>query len=132
MPDEATPSRPVPEAVVEAALREAASRLDALALGVALGATCGLLVFGATLFLLLRGGDPIGPTLALLSQYFTGYRVTPGGSLVGLAYGAGVGFVLGWSMGALYNLTLALHLHVLRLKANLTRLTDYLDPDHVS
>ena len=36
---------------------------------------------------MLKGGPVVGPHLELLGQYLIGYRVTFGGSFVGLAYG---------------------------------------------
>lgn len=127
MPQPAYPASPV-----EKALREAVARFDALALGTALGLTVGLLLWAATTLLVLKGGDPVGPTLSLLGHYFPGYRVTLGGSLIGLAYGGAAGFAIGWSMAAVYNGLTTFWLYLMRLKANLARLTDFLDPDHVS
>ena len=61
-------------------------------------------------WLLLRGGtagpqgEPvIGPHLALLGQYFIGYRVTFFGSLVGFAYGFIFGFAGGYLVSIMYN-----------------------------
>ena len=58
-------------------------RLNGVILGVILGLLFGLGVFLATIILLLKGGDPVGPHLALLGQFFIGYRVTFAGSLIG-------------------------------------------------
>ena len=57
----------------------------------------------ATLWLVLKGGHPVGPHLGLLGQFFIGYTVTPLGSLVGLMYGFVTGFVLFYCGAALYN-----------------------------
>ena len=81
-------------------------KIDRTAFGTAVGAVAGLALFVATLVLVMRGGDVVGPHLALLSQYFPGYRVTYAGSLLGLAYGFGAGFVGGWVFAIVRNATL--------------------------
>ena len=62
-----------------------------------------LIVFVATIWLVIKGGPVVGPHLSLLGQYFIGYRVTLLGSLVGLAWGFVVGFALGFFVTATYN-----------------------------
>jgi ABC-type dipeptide/oligopeptide/nickel transport system permease subunit len=78
-------------------------RLRANAQGIALGTVLGLGIFLATNFLVLKGGDRVGPHLQLLSQYFIGFRVTFVGSLVGAAYGFVLGYVLGNVNARIYN-----------------------------
>jgi len=74
--------------------------LNARALGLVLGLLSGMVVFVATNWLVIKGGDPVGPHLSLLGQYFIGYRVSFLGSLIGFAYafalGAASGVVIGW------------------------------------
>jgi len=77
--------------------------LNAKAFGLALGIICGLAIFLATNWLILKGGHPVGPHLSLLSQYFLGYRVTFLGSLVGFAYGFAVGTISGAFISWIYN-----------------------------
>ena len=72
-------------------------------LGFALGIICGLIMFLATNWLVIKGGDPVGPHLQLLSQYFIGYRVTFWGSFIGFAYGFAVGTLSGSLIGWIYN-----------------------------
>lgn len=79
-------------------------RLNAMVQGVATGAVVGLVLFVATNWLVLKGGPVVGPHLALLGQYFIGYRVSFLGSFVGLAYGFACGFVAGYVVSLLYNL----------------------------
>ena len=67
-----------------------------MALGVALGATMGLVLLLSTLLLVIKGGDVVGPHLSLLAQFYPGYRVSVVGSLIGLGYGFLTGFVGGW------------------------------------
>lgn len=77
--------------------------LNAKAMGLALGLICGLIVFIATNWLVLKGGHPVGPNLQLLSQYFLGYRVSFAGSLVGFAYGFAFGTLAGGLISWIYN-----------------------------
>jgi len=51
----------------------------------------------------VKGGDIVGPNLALLAQYFPGYTVTATGSLIGFLYGFIAGFAGGWIMAFLRN-----------------------------
>lgn len=102
--------RLVPAGVAEPTLDEflasTFARFDAVALGAAVGATAGLGLFLATVFLLLRhGGEPEGAwTLSLLGIYLSGYAVTWTGALLGLVEGAGLGFLLGAGMAGSINL----------------------------
>jgi ABC-type dipeptide/oligopeptide/nickel transport system permease subunit len=72
-------------------------------LGLVLGLVFGLAIFGATNWLVIKGGDTLGPHLQLLSQYFIGYRVSFIGSLVGFAYGFALGTLSGSLVGWIYN-----------------------------
>ena len=103
------------------------AKLDALALGISVGTLFGLVNFLATIFLIIKGGETVGPNLALLSQYFIGYEVTPIGSLIGLFYGFVSGFVLGWLIAVLRNFVVAIYLHILKLKGNVSAVNDYID-----
>jgi hypothetical protein len=67
------------------------------------GIICGLALFIATNWLVLKGGDIVGPHLGLLGQFFIGYRVTFAGSFVGFAYGFFIGFVIGYFVALIYN-----------------------------
>ena len=78
-------------------------RLDALAQGITTGLVCGLGVFVATNWLLLKGGRVVGPNLALLSQFFFGYKVTFAGSLIGFAWAFVYGGAVGYSVSRIYN-----------------------------
>ena len=78
-------------------------RLNAKVQGVVTGLVAGLAIFVATNWLILKGGEVVGPNLALLGQFFIGYRVTFMGSLIGFAYGFAGGFVAGYLVAGLYN-----------------------------
>ena len=78
-------------------------RLNALVQGVVTGLLGGLAIFVATNLLILKGGPVVGPHLALLGQFFIGYRVTFLGSLIGFTYGFATGFCVGYFMATVYN-----------------------------
>jgi hypothetical protein len=63
-------------------------RFNATVQGVVTGLVLGLIVFVATIWLVIKGGPVVGPHLSLLGQYFIGYRVTVLGRLVGFAWGS--------------------------------------------
>jgi protoporphyrinogen oxidase len=104
---------------VERALARVFLKLDGLAFGLSLGTFAGLFLFLATLILVLRGGDSVGPRLELLSQYFPGYSVTALGSLVGLFYGFITGFTGGWGFAFLRNATVFLYAAAVHRRAEL-------------
>jgi|SRR6266850_4252764 len=103
------------------------ARLNKTALGTAIGVLFGLFLFAATLILVAKGGERIGPNLGLLSQFFKGYTVTLSGSFVGLFYGFVTGFALGWSVAFLRNLVIWVYLQSIRLKARLSALEEFID-----
>ena len=106
---------------------EAFAKLDRTALGVAVGALFGLVVFVATVALVLKGGAVVGPTLGLLGQFFIGYTVSPTGAFIGLVYGFLFGFILGWLIGFFRNVLMSTYLLTLRTKATLTSSLDSID-----
>lgn len=77
--------------------------LNAVVQGIGTGLFMGLGVFVLTIWLVIKGGEVVGPHLSLLGQYFIGYSVTWGGSFIGLAYGFGLGFCIGYSYAKIYN-----------------------------
>jgi hypothetical protein len=94
-----TEDNKLPEAVVLTRLL----RLNATIQGVVTGFLIGIAVFLATNWLVFKGGEVVGPHLALLGQFFIGYRVTFVGSLIGFAYGFCAGFVIGFGIARMYN-----------------------------
>lgn len=82
-------------------------RLNAVVSGIVTGIIFGIGLFIATNWLVLKGGDVIGPHLALLGQFFIGYTVTFIGSLIGFAYGFVTGFIIGYAIALLYNVLLS-------------------------
>jgi hypothetical protein len=78
-------------------------KLNATVQGLATGIMAGFGIFIATNWLVLKGGDLVGPHLSLLSHFFIGYRVTFLGSLIGFAYAFVAGFVVGYVVARMYN-----------------------------
>jgi len=83
-------------------------RLNANILGVVLGIIAGLAIFIATNFLVLKGGDVVGPHLGLLRAFFPFYSVTFIGSIVGFVWGLLSGYVAGFIIASIYNLVVRL------------------------
>jgi hypothetical protein len=78
-------------------------RLDAVIHGIVFGLIAGIILFIATLWLVIKGGPVVGPNLALLGQFFIGYRVTVLGSFIGFGYGFLSGFLGGYFIATIYN-----------------------------
>src|SRR4030095_13537905 len=94
----ATDSKPLEQLVLTRIMR-----LNAMVHGGVAGILVGLTIFIATHWLVVKGGEVVGPHLALLGQFFIGYKVTFAGSLVGFGYGFAFGFVIGYFVAAIYN-----------------------------
>jgi len=121
------PRVPVRRDVAAEVLIRTFARMDKLAFAVAVGTVCGLAVFSATLFLILKGGNVIGPQLYLLHQYFAGYEISTWGAFIGLGYGVLWGFLFGWLFSYLRNLLLGLYLYLIRREAESSSLKNILD-----
>ncbi|MGQ0657619.1 MAG: FAD-dependent oxidoreductase [Chromatiales bacterium] len=114
---------------VQRALSEGFARLDRLGFGIATGLLAGLTLCVATLWLVLKGGDVVGPNLRLLNQFFPGYEVSLVGSMVGLVYASVVGFIAGWTFAFVRNGTVFLWAAFVRRRIErelVGRLLDYL------
>ena len=85
------------------AIRYTVARIQAGVMAFVIAITCGLSIFLATVWLLIKGGSNVGEHLQLLGQYFPGYKVTWYGSFVGMLYGIIVGGIAGWLIGFIYN-----------------------------
>ena len=77
--------------------------LNAVVQGVTTGMFVGLGLFAVTIWLVIKGGDTVGPHLSLLGQYFIGYSVTWGGAFIGMIYGFIVGYGIGYAYARIYN-----------------------------
>lgn len=82
--------------------------LNAKSIGLGLGLFFGLVIFIGTNWLVLKGGETVGPHLALLGQYFIGYKVSFFGSLIGFAYGFALGTFSGGLIGWIYGMIVRL------------------------
>jgi len=101
-------------------------RMDKFGLATAVGSVCGLLVFLATIWLVIRGG-PAGTYLQLLNQYFFGYTVTLKGAFIGLAYSFFWGFLFGWLFAYLRNFFMSYYIYRIKQEAELLTFWDFLD-----
>ena len=90
-------------------VNEIFGRFDPVALGVAIGSAAGLLVCSATAYLLLLGGEVVGPNLSLLGNYLLGYGMSWAGAALGTAEAAILGYVFGWVLGGTINLIIGMH-----------------------
>jgi hypothetical protein len=113
--------------VSEKVIARTFARMDKLALATAVGSVSGLLLFLATVWLVVKGGDVVGPNLRLLSQYFAGYTVTVKGAFIAFGYSFVWGFLSGWLLAYLRNLSLALYIYGVKRKAELLSLKDFFD-----
>ena len=91
------------EKAQEAALARAVARLRGGVMALVFGMTCGVGLWIATVWLVIRGGHNIGAHLGLLRFYFPGYSVSWPGAFIGLAYGVLAGGVVGFALAWLYN-----------------------------
>ena len=115
------------EAAISDAVAPAFAKLDRIALGVSVGTAFGLVMFLVTILALLdRTGAT--PNLGLLGQFFPGYTATWTGSIVGLVYGLGVGFLSGWIFALIRNITMFGYMAAVHQRAErqaLLRVLDY-------
>ena len=88
--------RKIPDAVQHELFMLAFSRMDSIALGIAVAIVAGLALSTTTVILVIQGGPNLGETLNLLFNYFPGYQVSFGGVFFGLVYGGALGFAIGW------------------------------------
>lgn len=119
--------KPEIDQVFKGALQHVFSRLDPVALGLAVGITSGASLLFATAFLVIKGGPFVGNNLRLLNQFFPGYEVTLTGSLVGLVYAFVVGFVLGWAFAYMRNLGVLISALVIHRDIEFNLLRRFLD-----
>lgn len=86
-------------------LMVAFARIDVSAFAVAFGTLFSIALFLATIILVNKGGEHIGPNLANLGTYLPGYTVSALGSVIGAVYFFIIGAVIGGTFAALWNLT---------------------------
>ena len=115
------------EAIPKEILFSTFARIDKFAFASAVGSVSGLFMFLATIWLVIKGGDVVGPNLMLLAQYFAGYTVTVKGSFIAFGYSFFWGFLLGWLFAYIRNLSLAYYIYRTRKKAEMLSLKDFFD-----
>jgi len=94
------------------------AKLDPLALGIAVGTVIGLGLFIATVVLLLKGGDVIGPNLSLLRNYFPWFATTWSGAFVGMIESGIFGFGSGLLIALLRNWCVEAYATLLQKRAD--------------
>lgn len=121
-----TRSVPADGGTLPRSLRLLFAPLDKAAFGAAVGTATGLGIFLLTAANLLIRPEP-DFDLALLAHYFTGYRVSWPGALIGFAWAFLAGFCAGWFVAFCRNLVLAGWLFVTRTRQELAATRDFLD-----
>ena len=102
-------AQPSSEALREEQLiKQAVVRLNGNVIGFVIGTIAALAVFVATNWLVLKGGEVVGPHMRLLDQFFWGYTVTFVGSFIGAAYSFVTGYVCGLLVSWIYNAVVSL------------------------
>ena len=102
-------------------------RLDPVAVGLSAGLTCGLIIFLATLFLVLKGNPVIGSYLQLLNNFFPGYSVNTWGAFLGFFYLFVTGFIIGSGFAYLRNFMVFLNARKIHRDVDLLHLRRLLD-----
>jgi hypothetical protein len=115
------------ETALKQALIRTFARIDKFAFATAVGSVCGLAVFIMTLWLVLKGGEVVGPNLQLLGQYFIGYTVTVKGAFIGMVYSFLWSFMLGWLFAYLRNLSISLFIYRAKRKTESLSYRNLLD-----
>ena len=106
-PDKADPfysaAEPITPSKEEELIKHAVLRLSGNVLGFVMGSVFALAIFVATNWLVLKGGEVVGPHMGLLDQFYLGYSVTFLGSFIGAAYAFVTGYLGGLFIGWIYN-----------------------------
>lgn len=111
----------------EKLLIKAFARMDKLAFATAIGSVSGLIFFLATIWLIVKGGQVVGPNLRLLGQYFIGYTVTVKGAFIAFGYSFFWGFLFGWLFAYLRNFFLGFYIYQVKKKIELLKLRHFFD-----
>ncbi len=105
----------------------AVGRLHPRAFGIASGIVAGIWMLLLTLSTYFFATMDARMFLGLLSQYLPGYRVTPPGALIGMAYGLIIGWVVAYLFAAARNGLILTYLRYLYRRVEQDRLSDLLD-----
>jgi ABC-type dipeptide/oligopeptide/nickel transport system permease subunit len=101
-------SEPVKSISEEEIIRRAVVKLNGHILGFVIGTLSAVMIFVATNWLVLKGGDEVGPHMSLLGQFLIGYSVTFAGSIIGAAYLFVIGYLCGLFIAWVYNWVVSL------------------------
>lgn len=112
--------------VLDEYVRQTFSKMYRPGIAIATGTVSGLLVFVATLILVLKGGESVGQNIQLLSSYFVGYSVTFKGACIGFANSFVWGFLFGWLFATLRNLALAFYMSRVKRKMEMNSFMDFM------
>ena len=103
------------------------ARIDKLAFATSLGSVLGLIVFLATIWPVLKGGNDVEHILSLLNQYFTGYTVTVKGAFIAFGYSFFWGFLFGWLFAYVRNFSIASFVYRAKKKAERRAIQEFFD-----
>lgn len=84
-------------------VRRAVLTLTAQPWGIAFGLLFGLVLFMATMILVMKGGENVGEHPGLSANYFSGYRVTTDGAFLDFIYSFVICYIFGRLVGVIYN-----------------------------
>lgn len=113
--------------VMQDALSHVFVKLDPVAFGGALGLTMGLVLFLVTLLEISIAHQGLSVFLHNLGEYMPGYQVTVMGGLVGLVFGIGIGFCVGWLFAFLRNTFIVCYMAFVQRRAQIQVLRTILD-----
>jgi protoporphyrinogen oxidase len=115
------------DALPEEMILKTFARMDKTAFATALGTVCGLSIFLATIWLVIKGGRVIGPNLRLLDQYFFCYSVSVKGAFWGFGNGFLWGFVFGGAFAFIRNFAMAFYVIWIRKRSEILSLKVFFD-----
>lgn len=103
------------------------ARIVPRAFGIAVGSVGALVLFVATVALVVKGGEVVGPHLGLIGQYLPGYSVSLPGAVIGAGYAFVLGFAAGWTFARVRNAALGAYLRLVYTRAEHHVASDLLD-----
>jgi protoporphyrinogen oxidase len=115
------------EEIVVKVLKRTFARIDKLGFATALASISGLLVFLATIILVFKGGQVVGPRLQLLNQFFIGYSVSVKGAFIGMVQSFLWAFLFGWLTAYLRNFFSAYYIYRLKKIKEFLTFQDFMD-----
>lgn len=95
--------------------------MDMVAMMIATGLLCGIVLVVATAVLLLQNvpeGYPVGPHLAALQDYLPGYSVSWKGMVPGFLYGSVIGALIGAFLALVWNLAHYMALGIMLIRGS--------------